>query len=238
MIAGDYGQAIVDHMMKTFTWFGFATPGKNGDLIMSVGTAFPVRTPQRLILVTAGHVYDAYQREKAAATEIACQIGNAKFQPEERLIDRGRCADLVTFELSDQELEAIGCLPIEAWPPLKPEPGWAISYAGVPKIARKQLAARIFEFGVSHHMGLVHSVNEQTFSSIVEHERLVVDPNRPSLPPGSDMGGMSGGPVITMRGEKFLTYRLCGLITDSMPSADYFLFTRADLIGPDGTIND
>lgn len=237
MVGGDYGDAIRDRMMKLIIHFGFATPGDTTDLKLSVGTAFPVRTPTSLFLITACHVADGFLNMKKDAERFGCQIGNIPFPFEERLISRNPVHDIATFRITEEELRQIDRVPVE-WPPLTPKPGWGFAWAGVPLDGRKLIGPRTYEFGACVNMTNIMSVTDSYFTCQIDHGELVIDPRAPPSPPQADMRGISGGPALVLYGTIFQTYRLCGVIIQQMAAADYFTFARADFLDQDGIVHD
>ena len=62
-------------------------------------------------------------------------------------------------------------------------------------------------------------------------------PGRPPSPEVYEIGGVSGGPLVTMVDSANLCYwRLGGVMTAFNTSFEIFYATRADFILPDGTL--
>jgi hypothetical protein len=60
---------------------------------------------------------------------------------------------------------------------------------------------------------------------------------RPTAPEGYDIGGVSGGPLMTMVDSANLCYwRLGGVMTEFSTSLEIFYATRADFILSNGTL--
>jgi hypothetical protein len=121
--------------------------------------------------------------------------------------------------------------------PMNREEGKGVFFAGFPGLARPQLSEREIESGVFTALTVADNVGERVISGHFNRERQVDKPGRPTAPEGYDLGGVSGGPLMTMVDSANLCYwRLGGVMNEFSTSLEIFYATRADFILPDGTL--
>jgi hypothetical protein len=111
----------------------------SGAEILNSGTLTLVRTPVRLMAVTAAHVVRCYEETRAAATwPLHLQVMNAALNLE--VIDISDDLDLATLAIDDKLLSRIGkeVAPLSSWPPRVPQEGRGILLAGYPAVDRLQ----------------------------------------------------------------------------------------------------
>lgn len=239
LAAGAYGKTLLLLVASHTTVFGFKSRKKDGARIRS-GSVFFVRTPKKLLAVTAKHVYEGYLSAKQDCSETVCQFGNFTFVPEDRIISTGGRVDIATFEMLDHEVEKIGKKPIEYWPPMIPSEDKGILFAGFPAVETIQLGTREYSFGMCVGSGVARTVTDHQFTTVIEHDQLVDTLGLGRLPsPNLDIGGMSGGPVLTLVETPFMvTWRLGGVIVQGWPSADMIVAHRADTIDENGKVHE
>jgi hypothetical protein len=81
------------------------------------------------------------------------------------------------------------------------------------------------------------SVSDRGISGHFDRQYQVDKPGQPTAPEGYDIGGVSGGPLMTMVDSANLSYwRLGGVMTEFSTSLEIFYATRADFILSDGTL--
>jgi hypothetical protein len=232
------GRVLVDAVISHTTCFGIAVPAENKRINIANGSVFFVQTPKALLAVTAKHVYEDYIAKKAESDGVECQIANLPFLPDERLVGLGKAYDIATFRMLPEELRKINKIPMTCWPPLPPQEGGGILYAGFPGTEKTENGPRDFSFGVYAGSGVARTVTDMQIKSLVEHEHLIDVYKLGRLPePGFDTGGMSGGPVMTLvESDHFLHWRLGGVIVQGWAAVDMILAHRADVIMDDGRI--
>ena len=99
------------------------------------------------------------------------------------------------------------------------------------------MSEREIESGIFTALTVADNVGEWVISGHFNRERQVDKPGRPTAPEGYDIGGVSGGPLMTMVDSANLCYwRLGGVMTEFSTSWEIFYATRADFILPDGTL--
>lgn len=191
-------------------------------------------------MVTADHVFAAYLEARAKFGQwVACQIGNLRLDPEDRLIARSATLDVATFSISAEEIKrtAFEQRFAMSFAPMPPQAGKGVSFAGFPGLARHQLSEREIETGIFTALTVADNVTDSEISGHFDRKRQVDKPGRPTAPEGYDIGGVSGAPLVTMVESDNLSYwRLGGVMTRFNTSFEIFYATRADFILPDGTL--
>lgn len=84
---------------------------------------------------------------------------------------------------------------------------------------------------------MADNITDRQISGHFARERQVEAPHRPSIPPGYDLAGVSGAPLITVVDSPHIhSWRLGGIVTEFSANLEIFYATRADFILPDGTL--
>lgn len=238
LLAGDFGRELLLIAKKCTMPVSFSAPGRDDWLPLKSGSAFALRTPKKLMLVTAKHVYDDYIKFRLEYKKARFQVGNIEFSPEIRLLGLGDKADIATFDLSQQELISLEKVPLTFWPPVLPQEDAPVLFAGFPGRERSALGPSTFKTGVVLATGRTMSVTNEQIKTRIEHDDLI-DPfalgRTPE--PGYDIGGMSGGPMISLlwRGP-LLYWALGGVISEGWAALDLIVAHSADGITETGTI--
>lgn len=216
------------------------------DLLHS-GTLTLVKTPQKLIGITAAHVIRQLETDKQC-DDVVVQFFNAVIQDISSLIiDISDKYDLATISLEQKTLESIGkdIMPLEMWPPKPPEEGKGILIAGYPGIERLLTGEREVDFGLFTALVVSRIVNDTQISWLLQPEYQVPGTPISPPPPEYNLGGVSGGPMIGIFETKggIIHYCLSGIITEcpdfenSDIAIERLIATRADLIYEDGKIS-
>jgi hypothetical protein len=195
----------------------------------------------QVFAVTADHVLDAYlkAREKFGY-EARCQLGNLQIDPEDRLIARNPILDIATFAITHEEIRrtAPGKLAM-SFDPMVPQIERGVLFAGFPGTERRRINETEIEDGIFTALTVAENVTDREISGHFERERQVDKPGRPTAPIGYDIGGVSGGPLVTIVDSGNLHYwRLGGVMTGYNTSFEIFYATRADFIRSNGTLRE
>jgi hypothetical protein len=207
LLEGPCGQELHRMAVRHMTYFVFGRSGPRGEpQNLQHGTCFFIKTPMRLLAVTARHVVEGFGRAKEQDPTTVCQIGNLLFDPLARLIDVGIKADIATLDLKDNELNRIDKQPITLWPPDPPDgDDRGVLLAGYPA------AAIIVDdnphtrgFGIYAATGVAQRVTDWQLSCTIEWENIKPAPRGfGKMPPKNyDTGGMSGGWCSLFEREK------------------------------------
>jgi hypothetical protein len=155
-----------------------------------------------------------------------------------RLIARSDELDLASFDL-DGLTSRFGRgwfskAPLRAWPPAPPQEGRGILIGGYPGIAREVLDQRNISFGIFTALAIARTVSDDQISCLFEREYMT---DGSDMPPRTDLGGISGGPVITvMETPSFLmTYRLGAIVSEASTELEKVFAKRVDFIKDDGS---
>lgn len=211
------------------------------------GTLTIVRTPKKTIGITAAHVVRQFARD--------VQDGQCKLQLMnevvadllDRVIDSSEKRDVVTIDLGDNLVQKLGKVPLNMWPPIPPEEGRGIMIAGFPGIERLRSEPHKVSWGLFTVIGVARTVSQEQITWLVEPEHHVPNPRIPTPPPLYNLGGISGGPLISWFESKahIVHYRLSGIVTEhpdykgntDFPPIERLIAARADLITESGTIS-
>ena len=160
--------------------------------VLSGGTVSFVDTGSVRIAVTCYHVIRGLLEKRRENPAVTYQIGNQPFTIEKTQFEINPSADLVTFQLSDLQIEYF---PAPRWPPAPLAVGEPVYLGGYPKIRRSVRDRDTLDSDFVNFHGRVEDATGN-------HAELKLDskswffPGAESVPPHSDYGGMSGGPAF------------------------------------------
>jgi hypothetical protein len=216
-------------------WFVGADPQRK---IIANGTVTMIRTPARVIGLTAEHVVE----ECLAAFDsggVCVQLADASAHDlRGRLIARSRELDVASFDMTGL-VDRLGWkdkAPLTSWPPIPPQEGRGIMIGGYPGCERQTIGKRDVSFGLFTALAVARTVTDDQISCLFEREHMVDTGDIPTMPPSTDLGGISGGPVITtMESEgHFVTFRLGGIVSEAHPELEKVFAKRVDFMKDDG----
>lgn len=222
-------------MCAAIWWHGTDDEGQYR--IFRNGTICFLHTGQRLIAVTADHVYRQYLADKERYRDFSCQFGGSTIVPETYLIARDEKLDLATFEFPEV-LVAPANVSVHhppKWPidPLKV--GEFVLAGGYPGILR-EAKATVAELPFQSLGSKVTSVTEENIA-------LQFDPSDIHWPlhPGESLnmilGGMSGGPIFRLiEGPPVDRLELVGFIYEHSEEYGLMFARHAAHIQADGKI--
>ena len=218
--------------------YWWRTVGDDALTILGNGTVTLVQTPSRTIGITANHVVTGCL-EAFDTGSVVAQLADASLHElRARLIAQSDELDLATFDLhglTDRFGKGwFSKSPLHGWPPAPPQEGRGIMIGGYPGIAREVIAPRSVSFGIFTALGIARTVSHDQISCLFEREYMMDDDG---LQPNTDLGGISGGPVITaIESPSFLiSYRLGGIVSEASSELEKVFAKRADFIGEDGS---
>lgn len=215
----------LDHAVPVF----FAPPWQQQGKVNGA-TCSILRLGSEIFVLTASHVLEEYENRSKKGEILNWQVGRLPpFDPTPRIVWRDREKDIVMLRISGDELRRVGrCLtfgPLQ-WPPCIPKPEQLVLAAGYPKALREMASDRIGA-GPFSALFRVTTVGEGYCKCRIEHRDLVNFSKDPMPAPGTDIGGVSGGPVLLVEPG----YPLVGVITQHyyMESADLEILQFATL---------
>lgn len=235
---GPYAATVEGAVAGSIAPFLWRERDEEGHLKLRNGTVFFI-SADRTFMVTADHVFAAYLNARNEFGQFSrCQLGNLRFDPEDRLIVRSATLDIATFSITPEEIRKTGDGKFAmSFHTMNPQIGKGVFFAGFPGLARLRLSEREIESGIFTALTVADNVNAREISGHFDREYQVDKPGRPTAQEGYDIGGVSGGPLVTMVDSANLSYwRLGGVMTEFSTSLEIFYATRADFILTDGTL--
>jgi hypothetical protein len=243
----DFSRSLHDDGGAHVAWLLWSVQAKTEPtpLEYQQGSVFFLDCGRGPFAVSAGHVFQQFQRDREERRVRGYQIGNIGFDLEERLIDCGtdRKIDIATFRITPAEIAAVGKKSIPGTDGIWPQPpniGEAVYFGGFPGCERIEIATREFSFGL--HSGMVPLTDFTDYQLACRFDRRYwVDVRGLGLPPvGYDLGGVSGGPILQpVYRDGVWGWRLVGVISEAIMADEFERITavRAHFILPDGRIS-
>lgn len=246
LLAGDLGnvyRTILAGCCVPIYWFKLGT---KDFAISHNGTLTIAQTPKILLGITAAHVLQQYEHD-LNESPLRLQLGNEVVDDlRERLIDVSKVLDVATFALDEDLVKRLGKTPLGFWPPKPPHEGKGIMIAGYPGGERVESKDFSVNFGLFTALGVARTVTDKQVTWLMEREFLLAKTKIPPPPPEYDLGGISGGPLISwFESENFVShYCLSGIVVEhpdyknntDMPPIERLIAVRADAIAESGKI--
>lgn len=206
--------------------------------VLANGTVTLIQSPRGVIGLTADHVV----RECLEAFDggkVCVKIADASVHDlRARLICRSSELDLASFRF-DGLMERLGWpkSPLTSWPPVPPQEGRGIMIGGYPGLERKVIGLGNISFGLFTALAVARTVTDDQISCLFQREYMVDDGDIPTMPPNTDLGGISGGPLITVcETPSFLVnFRLGGIVSEAHAGLEKVFAKRVDFIKDDGS---
>ncbi len=206
-------------------------PAWRGKAIRS-GSAFLIEQNGAHFLGTAWHVVAYWLEIRKRVKDLVFQVAEALLDPSQALIWKDEAADIAFLSLTAEQFGQIRiavCEATKGWPPPRPERGDYVIMAGYPKIIRQQLGAIKFQFNALSSMLQVTSVGSDYAVCQFFRENWVSFDAHGVPPPGTDLGGISGAPVLQVRR---LDYPLIGLVSEFSKNLELLYFRLLDQVPP------
>jgi hypothetical protein len=201
-------------LMASFTApLYWAVRNDDGRIGARNGSAFFLKTRERLFGVTAAHVIEGSNswREHCSShgrtpLRLSGKTGTSfELDWDARQLDINTTLDIATFSIDERELATIQRVPFQgfqpSWPPLPPAQWQQVTYAGYAAVETRLISHEEVEFGFVCGSGLAHSVSDTSVSSLIERPYLepIAGVNLP--PENFDFRGISGGLMIYVTEE-------------------------------------
>lgn len=246
LLAGDLGdvyRGILKDCCVPIYWFRLDTKEFS---IAHNGTLTIVQTPKRLLGVTAAHVVNQYLRDLKRRSHRLQLMNEVVDDLSERVIDVSDGLDIATVALDENLVKRLGRTPLGVWPPKPPQEGKGIMIAGYPAVERVKTKQFEVSFGLFTALGVARTVTDKQITWLLEREYQLANAKIPTPPPEYDLGGVSGGPLISwFESESFVShYCLSGIVVEhpdyknnkDMPVLERLIAIRADSIAESGKI--
>jgi hypothetical protein len=203
-----------------------ARPANSGDR-SSVRSAsgFFVRINDRVYLGTADHVWRSFLERVAQGQGVIFQAGGLRIEADRPEVVRDPDRDVAFIPISKSETRRCKHTISSAargWPPPLPKKDTYVVFSGCPEVLRDHASDSSLEFGYYSAIMRVTTASEAHIVCQFEREIWVTD-YRKIPPPGTDLSGMSGGPVFSL--DDPLSMPLVGLISEFSPSLE-LLYVR------------
>ncbi len=247
LVKGQYGEAALKQAASFVAPVFWVTVGVDGQEKVSSASMFFIDAGHGSFAVTANHVLQAYVDAKAEVRRSTSAIvpesydgrprSALSFELDSRLIDGSPEVDIATFDIRAAELEKLGTSVVTLWPPLPPDVGKGIVFAGFPGGERELVGPRDMSFAVFPGLGVATTVSDRQISCQFDRNYVVETQGFRTPPENYEIGGMSGGPLFRVEDRGDLqVWRLAGVIKEGSPSLDIMFASRVDCIQPDGTL--
>lgn len=266
LVAGDYGRASLEHVAAFAVPFfivrggRFSTtdPSQNAELLAN-GTTYFVDLGSGPFGVTANHVVN-----EALAPEVVRRgLIPVQYSPparplleiddlRDRVISQSIDRDVATFRISRDELDCLGVSIMTAAPVIPIEGQGGVAFVGFPGAQRRVVGFGrrgtspevTLSFAVFPGFGVAASVSDRQVTFQFDRDALIQTPGFAAPPPDFDLGGMSGGPMLskleTLAGIEH--WAPAGIITEGrmLPKdrTGLLFATRADCLRSDGGIDE
>lgn len=216
-------------------WWYDATRPRGMQTIKGATVCF-VHTGKRLLGISAAHVHLECVSALKSDPKIACQLGGHSFDPDRYVLAMDKELDLVVYGLSEVQVNATGAYIHHApvWPPVVADGNacvmggwlWSLSEDGDHQVTHSFL-----------HFITRFQTHFQAKLGIVTGTSTSIPWGQNPLPRGTNLGGMSGGPVYCVSERAGLVQMtLVGIVYEYQPSFEIALARPLSLIDVHGSI--
>lgn len=254
LLKGGLGKALVNVAANYVMPIYWVAAQDGQPLIPGNGSAFLLDAGQGPFLVTAGHVFEGYRRCREIHPDVACIVGELRFDIEQRKIAHDQAYDVATFKVTSEEVAQwrdYGTYALTGsqapWPPPPPEVGRGMFLVGFPGDGRRLRHYRgnsIVEVDWVGYsvLSIAESVSASGITLVLDHQHSIDIGARQETPADWALGGCSGAPILTFVEQSgVFTWRLGGIVRVGGPMCEdgpkLLKASRADCLNPDATIN-
>jgi len=235
---GDVYRKILMDCCVPIYWFRL---NKDNPTILHNGTITLLKTPKKLLGVTAAHVLRGYEND-CKKQKVRLQLMNEVVDDLlERVIAISDRLDIATFDFDERLVKKMGkdVSPLNSWPPQPPQEGKGIMLAGYPGVDRLESRKLEANFGLFTAIGVARVVSDEQITWAIDREFVINNQKIRPLPPNHDLGGISGGPLISwFETSNYISYyKLSGIISQANKTLENVVAKRADCINEDGIIS-
>ena len=194
-----------------------------------------VRRNKRVFGITADHVVAQLLRDydemdpKPLVYLSSTRLSNVS------VLGRSGIMDLATLNLEDV-LKGVDCSLLDL-PPRLPAEVHSLMWAGYPSSYKEFAGPRNIRWNLCSSIGLANTVSMDQITSKIVKGPTVID----QMLPNSDLGGISGGPMVAYFHDDIVSWRICGIVTearayDSDEILHYIVGSTVDSISDSGNI--
>jgi len=227
-------ETMIKRRTAPFYWYDIRLP--RGSQTLYTATVGFLHTGSRLIGISAEHVHrECAEALDQAPESIFSQIGGARFDPRDRVIDIDRRLDLVTYDLSEIEVNTANAdihYP-RSWPPSARENELVIVGGWISEFTQEHEDSSTNSF--LHVFARCDNFTEHQIGVAIYPSTSVAWGDS-ALAAGTELGGLSGGPVFVVREEPLTEVYQVGVIFEYQPSYEIILARPLSLVGPEGEI--
>lgn len=202
--------------------------------ILGQGSMTFLDTGDHLIGVTAAHVVEGLRKEMANCSSLL--YINSAVAEDFDVIDLNEEIDLATLRIDQKFLERKR--PLSRVSEFFPEEQQCLLVSGFPASSNSSTDTQMV-YGLFHGMGFTKSVTTERITYEIERGHGIDDLIDEPLPEGTDLGGISGGPMISFAptGGGLNVFQLSAVVSQAHQKGEYIVGTRTSQILDDGTIS-
>jgi len=217
-------------------WWSRSSP-PTGRAILNNATMCAVNTGEKTICVTAGHVYSKYLQHSEEFDDLVCQMGNVRVKLDDYLIDYNLDLDLATFDVSPILLAGSGISEHapRTWPPVCLRESDIVILGGYPGLLRQERPGQVGLPFVSF-LGRVAQVSSDHSAVQLNIEASYWPDGSGGIPARSELGGMSGGPILRYHSETVEYFEIVGFIYEASTEYELIFVRHASCISRSGFI--
>jgi hypothetical protein len=233
IMAGGLGKAELEFVTSLTAPIFWLLPGPDRKFQARNGSAFFLDADAALFGITASHVLRGWHKDRLERGASQCLLGapdrsplSLDFDGKNRIIAQDDELDIATFQITRQEIAAIGRTILtgiqKSWPPPPPTVDRGIYTCGFPGTGTLWLSRNEVSFGAVPGSGVASSVSDKDVSSLIEREQLIGVLGGGVPPENFDFRGISGGPMLAVVETGILrSWMLAGVIYEGPnPSED------------------
>lgn len=224
-------EQIAKQMTAPYWWRDPTRP----DQPIQGGTLCFVNTGARLVGITAAHIHRAVMLAKANQPLTHGQVGGHSFDPERALVDIDDDLDIVVYALSEIQAAAARAHVHSpySWPPTIDDKQAHIVGGWLWNLAENQGAEVTHYF--AHYIAKLTDVTDR--SLIVSIGTSTSVPwGKSRIPPGTNLGGMSGGPIYRLQERPLVLPHMVGITSEYHQGLEFVPGRPLSLVGADGRI--
>jgi hypothetical protein len=225
------GHAMTQYAYQHAAAVIIGAPPSRGRAIRN-GSAFVIEQDGRYFLGTAWHVVAYWLKLRRRIKDLLFQVADALIDPGHSLVWKDEKADIAFLSLTAEQFAQIPvavCESTKGWPPPRPQRGDYVLMSGYPAVIRQYPGPRKVQFNALSNMLQVTTVGSDYAVCQFFRENWVSFDEHGVPPPGTDLGGISGAPVLQVRK---LDYPLIGVVSEFSKDFELLYFKLLSEVPP------